>query len=424
MNRNSALTTLAPLLVGATIAIARPVAAGPIEYKKTFLIANVDGQAKIYAGGVVQTWEIGPIKPDKHTVFTEKTGDITLPYSHATNKTDFGLVNKGFPISDTKSVASDGWPGANPALARTTVTDANKSTATVTIDVKARQADPKKIEAVGHPDGNAAEREIKNYVEAVISGSAKAGEKWYTTSADSAGAVYVEGGDIFQGLTGIKQYTYYGKNQTLMGSSWQGNIGGEKDPGKKNPGQGDPWFVTFTDLETGDEITEAIANQSLEFFDADVSIDDTGIFLAINPLDLDSFVDFFFSSLFPWVANPFQYGFHFDAHGLSVFGGKLNQSAWSLNTTAANRWEAFMPWASGSQPYDEVTITVPGAFNVEGHQYSMSAGIDDVAWDTNAGQPVPEPGTAFLVGAGLLCARRFLRNKRSCQPRIAGEPSR
>jgi len=83
-----------------------------------------------------------------------------------------------------------------------------------------------------------------------------------------------------------------------------------------------------------------------------------------------------------------------------------------------------MPWASGSQPYDEVTITVPGAFNVEGHQYSMSAGIDDVAWDTNAGQPVPEPGTAFLVGAGLLCARRFLRNKRSCQPRIAGEPSR
>src|SRR5205823_8413528 len=70
----------------------------------------------------------------------------------------------------------------------------------------------------------------------------------------------------------------------------------------------DPYYLTVTDVDTGEVSTQPLMRLSLDYNNAEYSVDDTGISFKVDRNDPNSFVSLDFSSaISPWVLNPYTY---------------------------------------------------------------------------------------------------------------------
>jgi hypothetical protein len=390
------------------LAITTSATAGPIAYDKSILFTSVNPESVLYTGAVVQTWW-DQLQLRTHNIWE----GIERPYFAGTLRTAKDDINGGFPmqaaIKTTEplsySKAKNGWPEPlyalfDDATARDPDTGA-EAYAKIKIEPLVKQ---RKVR-VASPNGTE-EKTYSNVVEAKLSGYAKAGDK-PINSADSFAAAYVESADVLAPLPG-KPESFYVLGQNRPAIAWSRE---SKNRGKPMGGS-DPFFFTLRDLETGETWTELLLTLEYQASAAGLSISDSGIHLVVDPADPTSWIDFAFSTVFPWVDNPEEYGFHFDGSGLSTYGTRYPASAWTIEQNSG-LLEARFSFGAEGMPWNLVQFTIPQGLLSEGHAYTYGFGAEEGVWQVHV---APEPSTAVL-GLGLLCCALLRRRSHTAAVR-------
>lgn len=351
-------------------------------YRKVYFVNRVDGRASIHAGGEVQTWFGDTIVNDNVTIYTGIMAPVVIPYQHATQRSKRGLAGSGLPILRVRKHVDP--KGYSSGLVNIMDGHVNENNASVEISVSPRRRDPQTLDT--RTGGRVI---LSNHVQTILEGKAKAGlprdgDKRH--SADSFAGAQIQGAQIFKliPMQGIPTLEVFGKD-VMSGGAFEGNgIAGK---------QTDPYFMTITDLKTGEVMEEVVMMLSLEYSNAFYSVDDSGIRLTIDRSDPDSFVSLMFSSEFPWVLNPYTYGATLDADGLTAFG-ETPLDGWQITTTD-DTVEAFFAFGPEGQPFDSAVVDPPDSFFIAKHKYKYdigsSAGAFEVAVETPTPSPSPTP---------------------------------
>ncbi|MEN8132604.1 MAG: PEP-CTERM sorting domain-containing protein [Pseudomonadota bacterium] len=413
--KNRAVVTLTGSVL--LLALNTPLSfAGTIDYEKFFFLENPGGKVtkttKVLVGAEVDTWANKDSKKfDLKTItildLPGTKDDVTKDIRHCKEPTHTAsdAINIGFPLVPGAAVSEEELGNLASSL-MVAIADTHDA--------------PNKADAKINGDGGA-EFNFEAWIEAAksvqtvnkkdigfvkLEGSATAGEindddKCH--SASSVAAVHIGALEAFtfDGSAKKPKINSFGKN-TLIGS-------GLSLPGTKSAKNAiDPFWVTLTDLDTGEAITEIVMSQILESVNGIFSIDDAGILLSISALDSESFVSLSFSSNSDWVENPYSYSYTLDGSGLSVSGDKFPLSDWTVMTTASTV-SAFFPFGAGGQPFDVAEISPPDGLLVQDHTYRFAAGASEGVW---VAETVPEPGSLCLIGLGALALLGYRRRLR------------
>ena len=387
-------------------------AGADIFYMKEFFLDRVDANAPIVAGGVAETW--ASKEPEvKLPTLVVKAGDpaarppvpaVTLDYVRALVQTSQNKINKGFPISATgNTVDSDPNKNGIAFLGNIVTSDGLDHTAMnvaiATLSVQGRKAVGPRV-LVRQPGGGTVEKLLTDSVRVGIVGSAAAGKPTdgdRVHSADSFVGVEIKAKNTFQVVGGGDKPTVEAISRNVM-------TGGRFDPTAIAKGEVlDPYFVTLTDLDTNTATVELVMLQDLLWSDALFQVDDTGIRLTINRNDPESFVSLLFSSsTSSWVLDPYTYFARLDRAGLSASG--LTPLSGRTVTMTSDTVEAFFPFGSEGQPYDDVLIRPPDSLFAVDHVYTYDIGASEGAFDISA---VPQTAslTLTLGGLAVLAAR-------------------
>jgi hypothetical protein len=407
--------------VGQGSAIADPV------YTKTFYTHKVQADAVISAGARVQTWSGDRLVGDNATLKAAVAAAppnpavpaVQKPYTHANGLTGSKTINEGLPIRSTDLTAATGY---DPGEIQLTDDHRNPNSATAAIKVDPRVAAGPRVEVrlppppgppppPGQPPPTT-RKQLADSVKTVISGSAHAGKPvdfhtWH--SADSFGAVELAGAQTFSVVENGQIPVLEAFAQTVMSGGVDNTA-----PGKDRGGNRDPLFVTLADLDTGSLTREAVMRQDLDWVNAQYSLDDSGIRLAVASGDPGSFVSLVFETLSNWVLDPYTYGARLDASGLTAFGA-TPLSGWIV-TTGPIWIEAFFPFGPGGQPFDFVQVRPPESLLSVGHSYRYDVGAGGGVFEV---ANVPEPSSLVLFGSLLLWFAYLTRRTGRRQGRVA-----
>lgn len=399
------------LILLATAAV--PVRAA--HYDKEFYANTIKADAKIAAGGIVETWYGSP--RNNHEIVTLPGEDPIVCKVCDTPTKPPTLVGPrpGLPIAllpggVTVSTDIGGGIATYESKAHGDAHTEQNLGASGYI-VETRDSGPKnvRIRQKGQP---LQQKVLNDYVKANVFGNAFAGtptppDKDRCHAADSAAGVMIQGAaETFRVVGGGDVPVVVAAGRVFTGGAFNYEPPGSQKRSRVEKGNLDPYYVSLVDLTTGETSTEVVMQHTMDAVNGHWEIDDTGIRLVVSRDDPEAFVDLAFDQPSSWVLDPYSYSAHLDINGL-VTAGELT-SGWTVSTLTETV-EAFYAFDSEGMPFDYVEVAAPAELFNPDHDYTYDVGAGDGAFERVLAA-VPEP-SSFVLACGILAVLPNFRRR-------------